>query len=304
MIGKVEHSLLVSKRLNRFEYFAPTTLPDALSLFERHGGEAVFLAGGTDVLPMMKFRALVPGFVISLKRIPDLNYIREDAYGLHIGALATIDEINNNGLIKQSALALHESSNVFAAPQVRNMATIGGNICRSSPAADTVPVLMALDAEVRLNGINKERRMLLVDFYKGGKKNALNKEILTEITIPTPKGSWGAAFMKLERNTSDLSKVNGAVRISMRGKYCEDIRIVLGAVADRVIRLPDAEDIARGKILDGQLIEEVARVAVKDITPITDARSTAAYRKNVSTVVVRRLIAEAIARSHAHPDAR
>lgn len=296
MTDKPKAPPLVSKRLNECEYFAPSTLAEAASLLERYDGQAVFLAGGTDVLPMMKFRMLTPRYLINLKRISGLDHIREEAGELRIGALTTIADINDSDLIKRKFLALSESTAVFATPQIRNMATLGGNICRSSPAADTVPALMSFDAELKLVGARGERRVPLSDFFKGAKQNVLEREILTEITIPIAKGNRGAAFIKLTRNSSDLAKVNGAVSITIRGRRCEDIRIVLGAVASRTIRAPKAENAARGRDIDDRLAEEVARIAAADILPITDARSTASYRKQVSEVVVRRLIEAAVAR--------
>jgi len=292
-------SPLVTKKLKEYEYFSPTTLREAASLFGRCEGQAVFLAGGTDVLPMMKFRAMTPRWIINLKRIPNLDYIREEAGELRIGALTTISDLKDSDLIKRRCLALYESTVVFATPQIRNMATIGGNICRGSPAADTVPPLMSFDAELKLIGTNGERKVPLADFFKGARSNVLDKELLTEVVIPVRKGKWGTAFAKLARNSSDLAKVNCAVSIVMRGKRCEDIRIVLGAVADRVVRIQRAECAARGREIEDGLIEEVARMVGEDIVPITDARSTASYRKKASQVLVRRLIQEAVARSSA-----
>lgn len=292
-------SPLLTKRLEEYEYFAPTTLREAASLLAQHDGQAVFLAGGTDVLPMMKFRALTPKWIINLKRIPNLDYIRQEAGELRIGALTTISDLKASDLIKRSCLALYEATEVFATPQIRNMATLGGNICRGSPAADTVPPLMSFDAELKLIGTNGERRVPLADFFKGARKNLLDKEILTEVVIPLRKGKWGTAFTKLARNSSDLAKVSCAVSITMRGRRCEDIRIVLGAVADRTVRAQRAENAARGREIEDGLIEDVARMAGEDIVPITDARSTASYRKKVTQVIVRRLIKEAVARSSA-----
>lgn len=290
-------SPLVSKKLKEYEYFAPTTLQEAASLLEQHDGQAVLLAGGTDVLPMMKFRTLTPKIIINLKKIPNLDHIREEGGELRIGTLATISNLHDSDVIKRRLFALYEATVVFATPQIRNMATIGGNICRGSPAADTVAPLMSFDADLKVIGTNGESRVPLADFYKGARKNMLGKGILAEVVIPLRKENWGAAFAKLTRNSSDLAKINGAVSVTMRGRRCEDVRIVLGAVADRTIRARRAENAARGKEIDDGLAEEIARIACEDIVPITDARSTASYRKMVSQVVVRRLIKEAVARA-------
>ena len=292
----MSYSQLITRRLKEFKYFAPTTVEEAISVLKDYGKRPKVLAGGTDLLPMMKLRALTPEYVVSLKRIAGLDYIREEGKELKVGALTTISTILVSDLIKQKCLSLYEAATGFATPQVRNAATIGGNICRSSPSADMVPPLISFGAELRLVGAKGERQVLLEDFFTGAGQNILDWEVLTEIVVPLREEQYGTAFIKLTRNSADLAKVNCAVKITVSGGRCDDIRIVLGAVADKPVRAKKAEQAIRGEEIKDEVIEEAAQKVIEDIAPITDARSTAKYRKWVSQVLVKRLIKEAIDR--------
>ena len=290
-------SPVITKRLKEFQYFSPTTVVEAVSVLKDYASRAKVLAGGTDLLPLMKLRAVTPECIISLKKVAGLDYIREEGEELRIGALTTIATILASDLIKQRCFALHEASAVFATPQIRNMATIGGNICRSSPSADTIPPLMVFGAELKLAGVKGERRVLLENFFTGAGQNVLDQEILTEIVVPMPARQYGTAFAKLTRNSVDLAKVNCAVKITISAGRCDDIRVVLGAVADRPIRAERVEMCIKGQETMDEVIEESAQKVIEDITPITDVRSTAEYRARVSQVLVKRTIKQAIERA-------
>ena len=278
----------ISKTMKEFRYFPSKTLSEAVSILARC--DAKVLAGGTDLLPMMKQRAIAPEQIVSINNIPGLAYIREDEEGLKIGARTTISAIKESNLIKQNYISLYEAAKKFAYPQIRNMATVGGGICRSSPSADMVPPLMAFDAEVKLVGAGGDRRVLLENFFTGPGKNVLEQELLTEIIVSKKDGRYGTAFEKMGRNSGDLAKVNCAVKITVSDRMCEDIRIVLGAVAAGPIRAKNAERAIRAKIIGGDVIEAAAQKVAEDIAPITDVRSTSVYRTEVSKVLVRRLI--------------
>jgi carbon-monoxide dehydrogenase medium subunit len=290
-------SPVITKRLKEFQYFSPATVVEALSVFKDYASRVKVLAGGTDLLPLMKLRAVTPECIISLKKVAGLDYIREEGEELRIGALTTIATILASDLIKQRCFALHEASAVFATPQIRNMATIGGNICRSSPSADTIPPLMVFGAELKLAGVKGERRVLLENFFTGAGQNVLDQEILTEIVVPLQAGQYGTAFAKLTRNSVDLAKVNCAVKITVSGGRCVDSIIALGAVADRPIRAKRVEMCIKGQETMDEVIEESAQKVLEDITPITDVRSTAEYRARVSQVLVKRTIKQAIERA-------
>ena len=287
---------LVTKRLKEFSYFSPTTVEEAISVLRDYNGRASVLAGGTDLLSMMKLRAVTPECVINIKTIAGLDYIREEGRELKIGALTTISAILTSELIKRRCLSLHEAAKSFAAPQVRNMATIGGNICRSSSGADMVPPLLTFDAEVKLVGAKGERRVSLEDFFTGPGRNILDREILTEIVVPLRGERCGTTFMKLSRNSVDLAKLSCAVRIVVSGGRCDDISIALGVLANRPIRAKKAEQAIIGQEIRDEVIEKAAQKVVEDIAPRTSARSTAEYRTRVSQVLVKRLIKVAIDR--------
>ena len=288
---------VITKRLKEFKYFSPTTVAEAVSVLKDYDGRAKVLAGGTDLLPLMKLRAVKLEYIVNLKKIDGLDYIRKEGNELRIGALTTIATILSSDLIRQKCFSLYEAATVFATPQVRNMATIGGNICRSSPSADTVPPLMTFGTELRLVGVKGERRVLLEDFFTGAGQNVLDGEVLTEIVVPLPKERYGAAFTKLTRNSVDLAKVNCAVKVIVGNGRYDDIRVVLGAVADRPVRANKAEQFIKGKEIKDEVIEKAAQKVIEDIAPITDARSTAEYRAQVSQILIKRTIKQAIDRA-------
>ena len=259
--------------------------------------EANLIAGGTDLLVMMKERAKTPKYVIDIKPISALDFVKWDENeGLTIGALTRVSTIVNSDVIKEKCFSLHEAAESFGTTQVRNMATIGGNICRSSPSADLVPPLLTLDAEVKLVGAGGERVVRLERFFRGPGENVLDNEILTEIRVPPQKGSHGTAFRKLGRSSEDLAKVNCAVRIMVANGKCKDIRVVLGAVAPTPIRAKNVEQSLKGKEINAEAIDEAAGKVAEDISPITDVRSNVEYRTYVSQILVKRLINETIKR--------
>jgi carbon-monoxide dehydrogenase medium subunit len=279
----------VSRRLRSFGHLSASSVEEAVAALHEHGG-ASLLAGGTDLLALMKLGVEEPDCVVNLKEITGLDTIREEDGVLRIGALARIRSILGSSVVEQKCRALHESTLDFGTPPIRNMATIGGNICRSSPSADTVPPLMAYEAEVSLVGGDGERAVPLVDFFTGPGQNVLDREVLTEIRLRLPEGSTGSAFAKLNRTSSDLAKVNGAVVIGLSDGRCAEARIALGAVADRPIRARAAEQMLRGVELDERRIDAAVEKVAEEIAPISDVRSTARHRSRVTGVLVGRLI--------------
>jgi len=287
----------VTKAMKEFKYFSPKTVDETISILKQLNGKVEILAGGTDLLPQMKLRKITPEYVLSIRNMTGLDYIREEDSSLKIGALTTISRIKESDLIKRMYLSVHEAAKAFGTPQIRNMATVGGNICRSSPSADMVPPLMTFDAEVKLAGPKGEGVVLVEDFFAGAGENILDGGILTEIVLPMHEKRWGTAYEKIARTSADMAKVNCAVRITVSGGRCDDIRIVLGAVANTPIRARKAEQAIRGKEINDELIERAAQEVVGDIAPITDVRSTIEYRRQVSIVLVARLVRLAIDRT-------
>ena len=285
------------KTLKEFNYLIPQTVAEAASLLAGHKEEAKIIAGGTDLLVMMKERTITPKYVINIKSISAVDFVKwDEKEGLSIGALTKVSTIANSDVIKEKCFSLYEAAESFGTTQVRNMATIGGNICRSSPSADLVPPLLAFDAEVKLVGAGGERVVPLESFFLGPGENVLKNEILTEIRVQPPKGLYGTAFKKLGRSSEDLAKANCAVRIVVTDGKCEDVRIALGAVAPTPIRAKKAEQALKGKKINAKAIDEAAAKVAEDIAPITDVRSNVEYRTYVSQILVKRLINEVIKR--------
>jgi carbon-monoxide dehydrogenase medium subunit len=287
----------MSRRMRPFTHVAPRAIEEVIPLLREDPDETRLLAGGTDLIGAMRLGAERPDRLVSLKGISGLDSIREDGGVLRIGALARISTILASSVVEQRCRALHESTLDFATPQIRSMATIGGNICRSSPGADTVPPLLAYGAELSLIGRDGERTVPLADFFTGPGQNVLDREVLTEIRLRLPEGPTGSAFAKLARNSGDLAKVNCAVAVSISDGHCEDVRIALGAVADRPIRARATEEVLRGQKITGDALDATARKVREEISPITDVRATASWRSHVSLVLTRRILELAIQRA-------
>jgi carbon-monoxide dehydrogenase medium subunit len=285
----------ITRTLKEFGYFNPSNMGEAVAILEERGSKMMILAGGTDLLNQMKVRQVTPEFVLNIKKIKELEYIRQNK-GLEIGALTTITAMRESTLIRKEYLSLYDAAEWFGTPQIRNMATIGGNICRSSPSSDMVVPLMALDAMLKLIGPKGERTVPIEKFTLGSGENILDCEILTQIIVPQQEKSSGTAFKKLKRSSADLAKVSCAVRIAMRDSKCEDVRIVLGAVADKVFRAKKTEELIRGEKVTDVIIEEAGKKASQEAQPITDVRSTADYRRQTIEVLVKRLIRSSIER--------
>jgi carbon-monoxide dehydrogenase medium subunit len=279
------------KAIEGFEYLAPKSVEEAVSLLKAHEGVVQVIAGGTDLVGMMKDRVVTAKCLVDVKGIPDLAFIRENSKGgTSIGALTEIADLKNSQLIRERYPSMHEATEWFATPQVRNMATIGGNICRSSPSADMVPPLLTFDSELKLVGPEGERTVLLEEFFTGPGANVLNNEILVEIRIPSKPNSAGSAFKKLARSAADLATANCAVRISLADGECKDIAIALGAVAPTPIRARKVEKALTGVHIDMPKLEEAVESVMEDIKPIGDVRSSAEYRVYVSKVLIKRLV--------------
>jgi carbon-monoxide dehydrogenase medium subunit len=274
-----------------FQYYSPESLDKALSLLAEKGVQAKILAGGTDLLVMMKDRILTPEYVIDLKSIPGMDQIIwDDEDCLVIGALVKVSDVISSTIIQEKFPSIYQGARQLGTPQLRNMATVAGNICRSSPSADLIPALLVLDATVALCSQEGKRIVLLDDFITGPGKNILKDEILTEIIIPPDKRLYETGFLKLGRLSEDLAKVNCAVKMIVRDGKFEEIRIALGAVAPRVVRARSVEKALLGKAPDPEEIHRATKLVEKDISPITDVRSTADYRLQTSRVIIERLI--------------
>jgi CO/xanthine dehydrogenase FAD-binding subunit len=290
------------RRLPSFEYHAPASIQEALECLSQCAGKAKVFAGGTDLLVSMKKREQVPEHLINLKGIEGLNAIRYDEkQGLAIGGLATIGDIERSQIVKEKFTALWDAVNVMAAPQVRNLGTIGGNLCSAVPSADMAPPLIALGASVRLLGAKGERSVPVESFFKGPGESVLKAdEILVEVLVPNPPENSGGAYFKLmRRNAMDLALVGAAVflRINKDKKVCQEARIALGAVAPTPMRARKAEQVLVGRAVSEETAKEAGNTARLEAKPISDIRASEAYRKDMVGVLTQRAIMAALDRT-------
>jgi CO/xanthine dehydrogenase FAD-binding subunit len=267
-------------KLPHFHYYAPKSIEEACTLLGSHTAEAYPLAGGTDLLVKMKQRRLVPRYIVNLKTIPSLDYIRYDeADGLRIGALTTIQTIKNSTVVKRNFRVLNEAAGVESSVQIRNRATIAGNIANASPAADAPLALITIGARVVLATADSRRDLLLEDFYTGPGKTRLSLgELICEVYVPTPSPGSGGAYLKHAVRRNDIAIVSVAVWLTLVDGKCTDAHIGLGSVAPTALRARKAEDALRGRAITDDVIKAAADAATKEASPIDDIRAYAQYR--------------------------
>ena len=264
------------------DYFEPKSVDEAISILTRQGENAEIIAGGTDVLVDMKFKE-DPGCLVNIKRIPGLSFIRENGNSLLIGPLTTIREIETNKLVRERCPVLWDSAHQFASLQIRNTATIGGNICRASPSGEVLAPLLVLGATVKMAFEDGEKSAPLDSFFLAPGKTLLGSQgVLTAIEIPYPAERTQSLYLKhAVRGAMDIAIVGVAI-LATRGsdnKHFSDVRIGLGAVAPTPIRAQRAEAIAQEKPFNQKQVQDAAKEAAAESKPITDHRGTAEYRK-------------------------
>jgi CO/xanthine dehydrogenase FAD-binding subunit len=287
------------RRLPEIECFFPKTIREAVSLLKKYSSKAKVFAGGTDLIPKMKRRELTPKYLISLSGIPDLKFIKyEKEKGLRIGAATTLNEILQSSMIQKRYPILAETISQMASTQVRNIGTIAGNLCNAVPSADTAPTLIVLGAQLKLVGPQKQRTVLVEDFFKGPDRNVLDRmELVSEIQIPpAPSGARGTYLKHTLRRTMELAMVGVAAYFVPNSKkeICKEIKIALGAVAPVPLRAKKAEAVLMGKPFSDDLIEKTAQVASEESKPIDDIRGSAEYRKEIVRVLTKRIIEQSL----------
>jgi len=283
-------------RLPHFEYAAPRSLDEALRLLAEAGEEARVMAGGTDLIVRMKHGLLKPGFVISLAEIEELRPISFDRRkGLSIGATARLAEVASHAEIKRRYPAVASAAEKTANVQVRNMGTVGGNICNAAPSADNAPTLIAMGAEAVIAGGKGKRSVPLDRFFKGPRLTALEPdEILTAIQVPVPPPYSGASYQHLSaRGRVDISAVCVGAMTVFEGSTCREIRIALGAVGPKPLRALEAENLLKGQSWTADMIDAAGRKAAEEARPISDVRASAEYRRQMVDVLTRRAVLEA-----------
>jgi carbon-monoxide dehydrogenase medium subunit len=285
-----------------FEYLTPKTLKEALTLLDKYKDEGKVIAGGQSLLILMRQGLVAPPYLIDIKGLSELSYIKDAKEGLKIGALTTHRAIEKSPVIKKKFGVLAEMEQRLASIQTRNWGTIGGNICHADPAGDPIPVLIALNASLTTAGLKGERNMPIEDFCRDYFETALEPgELLTEIFVPFSPPRTGAAYTKFNIIESDLATVGVAVSVTLGAGdgVCQDIRIALGASAPTPMRAKKAEAVLKGKRVTDNLLKEAGEVASTEAEPISDIYASAEYRRELVKVLVARVAKEAAERAKA-----
>jgi carbon-monoxide dehydrogenase medium subunit len=276
--------------MKRFDYIRPGDMEDAIAALQAND-EPYLLAGGTDLLIGMKTRAVQPKCLIDLKGIPDLDGIEYDD-GFKLGALTTVRDVEVSPLIREKIPALSEAAGTLGSIQIRNRATIGGNLCHGSPAADMAAILLAMNCEVKIATGNGARTIGLDQFFIAPNRTALQpNEILWQLIIPKEIEQFKGIYLKHgPRKAMDIGMVNIAILLDADAGsgLCNQIMIALGAVAPRPIRAKKAEALLNGNKLKPETIQKAAEAAAGEATPITDFRASAGYRKDLVENLVAR----------------
>lgn len=285
-------------KLPKFDHLEAKTIEEVCSLLAKYKGKARVIAGGTDLLVSMKGREISPQYIINIKAIPNLdgiNYSRKD--GLVIGAMTTLAAIESSPIIGERFPILSSAAHQTGSPHIRNIGTIGGNLCNAAPSADMAPSLIGLGAKAKIKGLKGERIVTVEEFFLGPGVSVLKAgEILTEIQVPNPPPHTRGVYLKLPARTAiDIAVVGVAVVVTLdtKGINIADAKIVLGAVASTPIRARQAEDTIKGKALDDELIQKAAQAAADEAKPISDVRGSASYRKEMVKVLTNRALKQA-----------
>ena len=275
-----------------FDYIRPGNMEDAIAALQAKD-EPYLLAGGTDLLIGMKTNAVKPKCLIDLKGIPNIDCIEYDN-GFKLGALTTVRDVEVSPLIREKIPALSEAAGTLGSIQIRNRATIGGNLCHGSPAADMAVILLAMNCELQIATGNGAKTVGLDRFFTGPNSTVLNRsEVLAQIIIPKEIEQFKGIYLKHgPRKAMDIGIVNIAILLDadVSSGFCNQIMIGLGAVAPRPVRAKKAETLLNANRLTPELIQEAAEAASDEATPISDFRASAGYRKDL----VKNLVAKGI----------
>ncbi len=280
-----------------FNYHAPRSIGEALSLLTELGDDAKLLAGGHSLLPMMKLRFAQPGTLIDINRIPELRGISEAGGMIRIGAMTSENELIASTLLLQKLPLLPEAALLIADPQVRNRGTIGGDIAHGDPGNDHPAIAMALDATFVLQGPDGEREVKALDFFLGTYMTALaENEILTAILIAPFQQGTGYAYQKLKRKTGDWATAGAAVVMRMSGGVVSQISIGLTNVAPTALRASAAEAALMGQPVNETTLAAVAQAVRAACDPAEDLRGDIEYKTAMASEMVKRAIRTAAAR--------
>ena len=288
--------------MRRFEMILPGSVEECVKALADRGAGAKTVAGGTDLLPQMKNGVLKPACVIDLSGIVALRGVTgANGAGIRVGSCATARELELHPDVRKRYAALADGAALVGSVQIRNLATVGGNLCNAAPSADMAPPLMALEAEAVIAGPRGERRVPLGTFFQGVRRTVLAAdELLVALVVPAPSaGSGGAYIRHTPRRELDIAVVGVAAQVTVQNGRCVKARIALASVAPTPLHATVAEQSLQGQALTPETIERAAGLAVEAAKPISDQRGSAEFRKHLVRVLTRRTLTAALARASA-----
>jgi carbon-monoxide dehydrogenase medium subunit len=283
--------------IHDFEHIAPTTLKEALTSLDKYGEDCKVICGGQSLLVLMRQGLVAPEYLVDIKGVTELDYIKPDSDGsVRIGATTTHREIEKSPLIQEKFSVLSQMEKRLASIQTRNWGTIGGNVCHGDPAGDPAPVLIALGASVKLASSRGERTLPMEDFTVDFFETTLEEgELLVEFQVPAPKPHTGSAYTKFNIIQSDLATVGAGVSITLGSDKttCQDARIGLSSAGPIPLRAKQAEEKLRGQKLTEKLLQEAGEAASNEAEPLSDIAASEEYRRELIKILVKRMGMEA-----------
>ena len=283
-----------------FEYLRPKTIPEAIAFLQQYGDDAKILSGGQSLIPMMKLRLARPGYLVDINRIAGLSHVKEEGGFLKIGGLTREAELEASPVVRAKYPIIIDTAHVIADPQVRNLATVGGNLAHGDPANDHPATMVALGAQVVAMGPKGERVIPIENFFLSLFSTALaHDEILTEIRVPIQPPRSGGAYFKLERKVGDFATAAVAVQLTLDGNgTCEKVGIGLTNVGPTPVKARKAEDLLRGKKLDESTIAQAAQLAADESEPSADLRGPVEYKRSLVKELTKRALTRASERAN------
>lgn len=287
----------------RFEkYFEPETIKECSDLLAEYDGKAKILAGGTDVISQLKAKKINPVALVDIRKIKGLDEVKISGDGLSLGSMVRMRSLSLNKDVKAGYPVVAEAAGKVSSMQIRNTATVGGNVCNASPAADSIQGLLLMEASAVIESSGGSREVKLVDFFTGPRETVLkNNEVLVGFKVPKPAQRTGACYEKFSiRGTVEVSIVGAGALIALAddGTVAKAV-LTLGAVAPTPIRLYEIEDMIVGKKLTPELIEQAAKAASEKVSPISDQRATKEYRVEMVQVWTKSALEKALERAKA-----
>ncbi|MGH2461010.1 MAG: FAD binding domain-containing protein [Chloroflexota bacterium] len=285
-----------------FTYLAPSTVAEALGLLAAHQGKAKVLAGGTDLMLQLQNGLFAPDFLIDVRGIPELGTLDYDARaGLTLGAATALRRIETSEIVLEKYPHLASGAREIGSIQIRNLGSIGGNICTATPSADIIPSLVSLEATARVASVRGERTVPMDAFFTGVRKTVLAPdELLVDLRIPAPAARTSGVYIKVyTRPAMDLAMVGVAATVSLApgDSVIRRATVCLGAVATTPIRVHEAEQLLEGQAVTDEILARAGQAAARAARPISDVRASAEYRREQCDLMTRRAIRQAVERA-------